>query len=306
MNPHPNVFASGGIHRAAERRHDEAWLEASLADPSTRVVPIWHAQNLVDDSEEPHAILVPIAEAEALLQHSNCIIFLGETEDGAYFAVDLNSDDPLQELELQGQFVDLHRLGVLLDHTEGALLAHARAMAYWHRRHRFCGECGSPTESREAGHLRACIKPDCGAQHFPRTDPAIIVLVESEGRCLLGRHANWPPTRYSVVAGFVEPGESLEDAVAREVMEETSIPVTNVAYHSSQPWPFPASIMLGFTAQATNDSITVDHTELEDARWFSRADLLAAIASGEVSLPSNVSISRRLVDDWLAADPPST
>jgi len=194
---------------------------------------------------------------------------------------------------------DLRQLAGRLDRHEGALLAFARAMVFWHSRHRFCGVCGAPTQSEEAGHMRRCTDPACAAMHFPRTDPAVIMLVTDGERALMGRNKNFVPGMYSTLAGFVEPGESLEDAVAREVLEETGIAVGAVHYHSSQPWPFPANIMLGFHADATTTEIKVDYGELEDARWFERDWILAHVDDDTFRLPRRDSIARRLVEDWL-------
>ena len=175
------------------------------------------------------------------------------------------------------RFADLRQVGPRIERREGALLALARAMVFWHQRHRYCGLCGSPTRSEEAGHMRRCTDPACNAMHFPRTDPAVIMLVTDGERALLGRNKNFPlPGMYSTLAGFVEPGESLEDAVAREVREETGVEVGAVHYHSSQPWPFPGNIMLGFHAEARTTEITIDYGELEDARWFTRDWLVVA------------------------------
>jgi NAD+ diphosphatase len=171
-------------------------------------------------------------------------------------------------------------------------------MVYWHCRHRFCGVCGSPTESIEGGYQRTCTSAQCGHQHFPRIDPAIIVLVTSEEQCLLGRQPMWPKGMVSTIAGFVEPGESLEDAVIREVHEETGVEVNGVHYHSSQPWPFPSSLMLGFSATATNRNIRVDEHELENASWFTRRALHDQLRCGALRLPSPVSISFRLIQHW--------
>ena len=183
--------------------------------------------------------------------------------------------------------------------NEAQVMAFARAMLFWHSRHRFCGLCGSPTRSEEAGHMRRCTDPACQAMHFPRTDPAVIMLVTDGDRALLGRNKNFVPGMYSTLAGFVEPGESLEDAVAREVLEETAIAVSAVHYHSSQPWPFPANIMLGFYAEAASSEITVDYGELEDARWFERDWLLSHVDDDGFRMPRRDSIARRLIGDWL-------
>jgi NAD+ diphosphatase len=180
------------------------------------------------------------------------------------------------------------------------MLAYARGLMHWHARHRFCGVCGSPTESAEAGHVRRCTNPACAAMHFPRTDPAVIVLVTDGSRALLGRQKSWPPGMHSVLAGFVEPGESLEDTVRREVHEETGIVVDEITYHSSQPWPFPSSIMLGFTARAATTALHVDPDELESAAWFEREFLLNSPENESFKLSRRDSIARRLIDDWLA------
>ncbi|MDH3588092.1 MAG: NAD(+) diphosphatase, partial [Gammaproteobacteria bacterium] len=179
-----------------------------------------------------------------------------------------------------------------------ALLAYAQAMVLWHRRHRYCGKCGTVCMSRDAGHERSCSNNDCGQTIFPRIDPAIIVLVEHEGRSLLGRQPAWPSGIYSTIAGFVEPGESLEDAVRREVAEETGVRVGTVCYHSSQPWPFPSSLMLGFCAEATDPAISLNDNELEEARWFSRADLQAGLRAGALRVPPQLSISSKLIAQW--------
>ncbi len=208
---------------------------------------------------------------------------------------------PPPELPETGlRFGDLRQFGARLARHEGALLALARAMAFWHSRHRFCGVCGAPTRSEEAGHVRRCTEAGCATLHFPRTDPAVIMLVTDGDRALLGRNKNFLPGMYSTLAGFVEPGESLEDAVAREVREETAIDVAAVHYHSSQPWPFPANIMLGFYAEAASTAITVDYGELEDARWFERDWLLSHADDDNFRLPRRDSIARRLIEDWLA------
>jgi NAD+ diphosphatase len=177
-------------------------------------------------------------------------------------------------------------------------------MIHWHRRQRFCGVCGSETLSQSAGHVRACVSASCGATHFPRTDPATIMLVTDGDRCLLGRQPRWPQGMYSTLAGFVEPGESLEDAVIREVKEEAGIIATNVTYNSSQPWPFPSSLMVGFFAEAVTREITVDPDELEDAQWFTSGELRRFADQGK-SLPRPDSIARRLVETWLSTRPPA-
>ena len=203
--------------------------------------------------------------------------------------------DSLAEL---GQFRELREVAALLDAPEAAILAHARAMAYWHQRHRFCGDCGSPTESREGGYLRVCSNAQCGQHHFPRSDPAIIVLVEWENHCLLGHKPSWPDGLYSTIAGFVEPGECIEGAVIREVSEETGVQVGEIHYQSSQPWPFPSSLMLGFRARAVDGTIRVDQDELQDAQWFTREQIRSGLLEERLQLPTNISVSHRLIEGW--------
>lgn len=296
----PNFYAAGGLDRAGHRRKDAAWLAERLAHPSSRFVPVWRSQNLVVSGEGGAPQAAFLARHEIVVEGDTAL--LGLIEDCAYFAVDLSTVEvPIEALRPTApvEFTDLRRVGPLLARHEGSLLAYARGIAYWHSRHRFCGVCGSATVSEDGGHVRRCTNPACNAQHFPRTDPAVIMLVHDGDRCLLGRQRIWPPGMHSTLAGFVEPGESLEEAVAREVYEETAIRVDQVTYHSSQPWPFPASIMLGFHARARNTEIRVDHSELQDARWFDRSFLLTHQDDDDFRMPRRDSIARRLIEDWL-------
>ncbi|HEV2303857.1 MAG TPA: NAD(+) diphosphatase [Stellaceae bacterium] len=313
----PNFYASPGFERAGLKRRDRDWILERLAHPESHFVPVWRNQNLVleIDGAGPRAAVFAAAQLQAMLAEAEErlrrgeIVLLGVVEERAHFALDLSPHEaPLEALQAaaagiadgQLKFTDLRRVGALLERGEGALLALARAILHWHARHRFCGLCGGPTMSEEAGHMRRCADPQCNAMHFPRTDPAVIMLVTRGERALLGRNKNFPlPGMYSTLAGFVEPGESLEDAVAREVREETGIEVGAVDYHSSQPWPFPGNIMLGFHAEARTSEIAVDYGELEDARWFERQWLLAHADDDAFRLPRLDSIARRLIEDWL-------
>ena len=298
----PNFYAAGGLDRVGHRRKDDAWLEARLDAPATRFVPVWRSHNLIAAvADVPRAVLL---ERHQLAVIPGEAVLLGLLDEVAYFAVDLSHHEaPLQAIRHEGaaEFIDLRRVGPLLPRQEGALLAYARGIAFWHGRHRFCGVCGSATESREGGHMRRCINADCSALHFPRTDPAVIMLVTRGDRALLGHAARFPASMYSTLAGFVEPGESLEEAVAREVFEETGVRVARVEYHSSQPWPFPGSIMLGFYAEALGEAIVLDREELEDARWFTRAEIRNHAAHG-FAVPRGDSIARRLIEDWVEAE----
>jgi NAD+ diphosphatase len=323
MRP-PNYYSHAGFERAGLRRRDLDWIREQVLHRASRFIPVWRTQNLVIEIEgaEPRAavlaaeavgsVLGGLADLEERLAHGQ-IVFLGVHDEQAHFALDVSAiEAPLDAVrspalaaagiaEAGVRFADLRQLGARLDRREGALLALARAMLFWHSRHRFCGLCGSPTRSEEAGHMRRCTDPACKAIHFPRTDPAVIMLVIDGDRVLLGRNKNFPvPGMYSTLAGFVEPGESLEDAVAREVREETGIEVGAVHYHSSQPWPFPANIMLGFYAEAASTAISLDDGELEDARWFERGWIEVHEDDESFRLPRLDSIARRLIEDWLA------
>jgi NAD+ diphosphatase len=281
----PNTFAGEALDRAGLHRRDEAWLAARLADPQTRVVVASDAGIVVAD-ERPR--LVGVHELPDGLE----LVLLGVDGHGrAVFAADPGDDFP-------GERRGLRDLAPVLSQADGGMLAHGVALLNWHRRHRFCANCGAPSASREAGHIRRC--PNCGAEHHPRTDPVVIMLAHDGDRAILGRQAHWPPGRYSALAGFVEPRESLEEAVAREVHEETGARVADVAYHSSQPWPFPASLMLGFLARWTEGEPAVGDGELEDVRWFTREE----IAAGQAQLPPRQAIARRLIEEWLGAEAP--
>ena len=297
-----NIFAGAAFDRAAGLRKDARWIEARLRDPGSRFTPVWRLKNLFVFGEgSPRARWVGAAEAAPLLG-AGTAVFLGMRDGAAHFAIEVGHEDPADAAPWaeDGAFDELRRHGAVLDPGEASMLALARGILHWHARHRFCGVCGEPAEPRDAGHVRACTAPACGALHFPRTDPAVIVRVDAGEKCLLGRGPGWDPGRYATLAGFVEPGESLEDAVAREVLEETGVRVRAIRYHSSQPWPFPASLMIGFTAQADETPPVLDD-ELEDARWFTRDELRRGVAGGTLLLPNEVSIAHRLVAEWLDA-----
>jgi len=292
----PNIYASGGIDRAAHLRTDESWVAGRLADPETRLVPVWRARNLVDMNGAPAPLLLP--PEPRLLAEAQATALLGLIEGIAHFAIDLShrEEDEIAEI---GRFEDLRAVGPLLAHGDGALLAYARGMMHWHLAHRFCGRCGHVTEARDAGHIRHCTDEACAAPVFPRTDPAVIMLIHHGDHALLGRQKIWPPGMHSVLAGFVEPGESLEDAVAREVFEEAGIEIDDIRYHSSQPWPFPSSIMLGFYGRAKSAELRINTDELESGRWYGRDELLNSPEDKAFRLPRRDSISYRLIRDWL-------
>jgi NAD+ diphosphatase len=291
-----NVFAGPYLERAGHLRPDAAWFESALKDAASRVVPVWNARNLIAGGDSPRAVLLELGEIPAASRNSNELILLGRFGDANLFAFEIESTEPPAAAE-GSRFEDLRVVAANMPEDEAGLLSYARAMIWWRRTHRFCGRCGAKTVPDKSGHVLVCTNSSCRHEQFPRIDPAIIVLVSDGERALLGRQASWPVGRYSTIAGFVEPGESLEDAVAREVVEETGVRVDRIEYHSSQPWPFPSSLMLGFSAHALTQEVHLEDQELEDARWFTRSDIIGGVPL----LPPPVSISYRLIETWFDA-----
>lgn len=269
------------IDRAGILRTQLAKLEAFLDDPRSLIVPLWRDNPLLlKNGEGPSARvtleLFELGSARGLLDARFELVFLGMLEDRAAFAVDISAlPDPMSVPELRGAatFADLRMSGMFMPEGDAALGGYARALLSWHRRNGFCSACGAPSAARRGGHVRVCTNEACNTEHFPRTDPAVIVLVQDGDRCLIGRQRGWPAGLFSTLAGFVEPGETLEMAVEREIEEESGVRVTDVQYFASQPWPFPQSLMLGFTATATTTELRMDPEELEDLRWVTRDEL---------------------------------
>ena len=299
------------LDRAADLRRDEKWLVETLRRDTTRIIPMWREHNLILMDEESEAAPQPVTftgpHALGLLQIAEHVTFLGidrANGEAAYYAADLSAKEEPELSPIMGraQFLNIRQAGGLMTRPDAALMTYARGMATWHKTHQFCGTCGSPTEMKTGGHQRTCSNTECGREHFPRTDPAVIMLVERPGpeggACLLSHKSIWPQGMWSILAGFVEPGESLEDAVIREVKEEVGIDVEDVRYMGSQPWPFPASLMLGFVARAKNVDIKIDPNELEDAGWFTR-DQIARLDEKGLRTPNKDSIARRIVDHWI-------
>lgn len=291
---HPNLDRSGHL------RANQEEIARMLQTGEATILPVWRAKSLIQNAENtPELANLPRNIAQEVLEDAKGISFLGLMNDKPHFAIDLShhEEPPLKD---HGDFFDLREVGPTMSAEQGALAAFARGIIHWNAHHQFCGKCGNPTKNQDAGHRRKCINPDCGKDHFPRTDPAVIMLVQDEdGRALLGRSPHFMEGMYSTLAGFVEPGESLEQAVSREVFEETGIHTKNVTYHSSQPWPFPSSLMLGFNAIATSHDITIDPIEIEDAKWFTREELIEGEAMGTYRTPRKDSISWVLISDWL-------
>ena len=293
-----NFLAGPYLDRRAELREDPGWLQAARADASTLFLPI-RGTALGVSGNPPMAAFIDHQHALARVTPDESLVLLGWFRERRCVMVQIGDDVDTASSPIR--FEELRPLAPTLGSEEAGLLAYARALSYWQQRHRHCGVCGTPTRPLRAGHVMQCRNADCATEFFPRIDPAIIVLVSDGERALLGRQASWPKGRYSTIAGFVEPGESLEDAVAREVLEETGVSITASDYHSSQPWPFPSSLMLGFMAIAEPGSVASGSSELEDARWFTRAE----IAAGAVVLPPPTSISHRLIENWFDADWPA-
>ncbi|SCL39677.1 NAD+ diphosphatase [Micromonospora pallida] len=297
------AYGGGWLDRAGARRDDPEWLRSLLAAPDAVVLPLWRDRCLVTRGQP---VRVRADDAAVLLAETGEPLFLGLVAGGgALFAVDLSGLSEARALAVTGAdaVVDVRAVVGALSAAEAAVQAYAKGLLHWHRQQRFCGSCGARTAPEVGGHARRCAGTDCARLLFPRIEPAVIALVEVPGppaRCLLARHAGAGPDGWSTLAGFVEVGESLEDAVRRELAEEAGVTVTEVTYQASQAWPFPAGLMVGFRAVATSDRVRVDGVELVEARWFTRAELRDRQTAGwPLGRPD--AIDHRLLHDWLSA-----
>jgi NAD+ diphosphatase len=279
--------------RVGERRVDEAWLAEAWSAPATRIVPI--AVTRLPVTEDGTSVRWHTA---ADLPTDGLRVFLGERDGVAHFA--LVVDGPLDE----GRWATLREVVQTLTEPDAGFMVHAVALAEWHASHSFCPRCGGRLHSTLAGHVLVC--EQCERQQFPRSDPAVIMMVVHGDSALLGRQATWPDGRYSTLAGFVDPGESLEEAVVREVAEETGVRCTDVTYFGNQPWPLPQSLMIGFFARALTTDITVDGVEIADARWFTREQMRDEAEAGTLRLPGGISISRSLIEAWYGGPLPGS
>jgi NAD+ diphosphatase len=294
-----NQFTAVRLNREAELRDDAQWVAKTLTDPNTRLVPLWRSRSLLERTAEGTvAIYLPPAELDQP-DRIQPPTLLGNDGKREYFAVsvtDQQKDTILTKLT-KAQFADLRRASIDMAAKHAGILAYAKALHYWQHRHAFCGVCGNPNLLRSAGHRMVCSNEECARETYPRIDPAIIVLVTHKDSCLLGRNAKWRSKHFSTLAGFVEPGESLEDAVVREVYEEVQLHLEDIRYVSSQPWPFPASAMCGFYAEAVDQNCGIS-AEVEETRWFTVESLTQAVINDEVRLSPPVSIAFRLLADW--------
>jgi NAD+ diphosphatase len=305
------TFATSGLERAAHLRGDSAQIDALLVDPETRVIPVWRGKPLVDAQG-----LAGVPAYHAVFSDAvSSPIFLGLDEAGARFARDISGWDPEDPVDLDsfrdrteqqhpslpiGQvFAELRTEMTRLSRRDAELAATARALIEWHRIHRFCANCGAESFPAQAGWQRDC--PTCGRHHFPRTDPVVIMLITHDDSVLVGRSPGWPEAMYSLLAGFIEPGETMEAAVRREVAEESGIRVGEVGYLASQPWPYPASLMFGCWGQATTTEITLDPTEVEDAFWITRAEMKQVFADAHPRMraPRPGAIAHSLLEAWV-------
>lgn len=298
----PHLFAGSPLDREGRRRRDPDWVAARIEDPTSRFLVLAQLEVLVTVGSEPKLAWAR-GDVRELVDRDVDPVLLGTLDGVTHFAVDVSSvQNPLSALGVEGvaEFSEVRAIASRLAAEETAIVAQARSYVDWHARHRFCAVCGEPTGSMAGGGSRGC--RDCHAEHFPRTDPVAIMLVERGDRCLLGRQSTWPPSMFSALAGFIEPGETLEEAVRREVHEEAGIRVGDVRYHSSQPWPFPSSLMIGCIGNATTEEVDVDTGELEEARWFAREDVRKALESPGSSkalfLPPPMAIAHHLAKAW--------
>src|SRR5579871_4280574 len=297
-----NVFAGNPLDRASYQRSQTEWVAQKIADPDSLAMVLWNGKPMVEnkDGKGSQIAYVRAELAGELAAGMERLLFMGLWKETAVFALDMEgqtdpADGPLEGL---GRFEDLRMIALTLPPADAAILATAKAMFEWRRRHRHCAACGERSEPADGGWKRVC--PACKTEHFPRTDPVVIMLLANGERCLLGRQAAWPKGMYSALAGFLEPGESIEEACAREVMEEAGLTAVKVRYHSTQPWPYPSSLMIGLIADVADGEATPDQTELEEVRWFTREETKTLVKSGlpDARAPGTLAIAAQLIRAW--------
>jgi NAD+ diphosphatase len=295
-------FSGNPLDRASERRADPAWIAARRAE--ALFLPLWRLKVLLAGPEGAlRAARLRPERCETLAVADAPCVFLGLENGRPLFALDISlaAEDPALAGPLAGlgAFHDMRPAAFLLPETDTAILGQAKALIDWHQRHRFCPNCGTATNFADGGYRRIC--PHCAAEHFPRTDPVVIMLPVDGDCCLVGHNKRFPGPLYSAFAGFVEPGETIEEAVKRELREEVNLAVGTVTYHASQPWPFPSALMIGCYAQARSRDFVTDGTEIEAARWMSRDEVRARLADAiddGIKLPVPIAIAHHLIKDW--------
>lgn len=302
-------FAGNPLDRVSEKRTDAAWIDARWRDAASRVLPLRRLEPLLLDQlldASPQLGLLPTEVANSLASEGATRIFLGLDGDTAVFALDVSnlSDEAGAELlKSRGHFVEARSAAQMVSLKEASIIAQAKAMIDWHRRHGFCPNCGSPTQLVDAGYRRLCA--NCNTEHFPRVDPVVIMLATHDDACLVGRGKQFPPGMFSALAGFVEPGETIEEAVRRELMEEASAVVSEVTYYATQPWPFPSSLMIGCFAKAENRDVKPDENELAEVRWLERRvarELIKGKPAAGVRVPPPIAIAHHLIKTWALGD----
>jgi NAD+ diphosphatase len=295
-------FAGNPLDRVSQRRQDAGWVASLLDDPESRLLPLHDLKPRVRHASAVALDWQNVGPWRPLVDDGSTLILLGTRGDRAYFALDATpAEIPLGDDTVA---MDARSVAPMIDGGEAAILAEARSLIDWHARHRFCAQCGTPSVVASGGWVRHC--PNCKAHHFPRVDPVVIMLAVRGERCLLGRGRRRVGTRFSCLAGFMEPGETLEEAVRREILEESNIQIGRVRYLASQPWPFPSSLMMGFLAEALSEEITIDPDEIGEARWFERDEVRAMVersrsddpTPGVVTLPPPLAIGHQIARRW--------